>query len=254
MTGTAFEFSDNPQFVWIYSFDEKGVFTGTYHYQVPPQSGLPANSTTVPCQPRRGMTGVWDGKKWREVPDLRGVQYWDKYGKASVIMALTETLPEDAVTVAPPIADPGHVLLFSEGEWHQLKDMTGETFYGAYGHSATVPEPYFVLPDGCTFTPPGTPFDTWNGSEWVTDTKAQEEAALQEAEQQRQQVVSQAQQQREAMRERADQEISVLEDAIELGMQQDGDTDRLTAWKKFRLLVMRIAPTDAPDIDWPVMP
>ncbi|QDL33826.1 tail fiber assembly protein [Serratia liquefaciens] len=254
MTGTAFEFSDNPQFVWIYSFDEKGVFTGTYHYQVPPQSGLPANSTTVPCQPKSGMTGVWDGKKWREVPDLRGTAYWDKHGSPFVVIELLKELPEWAVTVAPPVVEPGQVLLFTDGEWCQLQDMTGKTYYGAYGHSATVPEPYFVLPKGCTFTPPSTPFDTWDGSAWVTDTQAQADAALQDAAQQRQQVVEQAQQQRQTLLEMADQQIRYLADAIELGMQQDGDAERLTAWKKFRVLVVRIDPEAAPDIDWPVMP
>jgi hypothetical protein len=254
MTGTAFEFSDNPQFVWIYNFDEKGVFTGTHHYQVPPQSGLPANSTTAPCQPKSGMTGVWNGKQWREVPDLRGVEYWDKHGTPFVVMEMIAALPEWAVTIAPPVAEPGHVLLFADGEWQQLQDMTGKTFYGAYGHTATVPEPYFVLPEGCTFTPSGTPFDTWNGKAWVTDIQAQTDALEQEVAQQRQQVVSQAQQQRQELRAMADQEISELEDVIELDMQQDGDADRLTAWKKFRVLLGRIDPAAAPDIDWPVMP
>ncbi|CAI1096837.1 tail fiber assembly protein [Serratia entomophila] len=254
MTSTAFEFSDNPQFVWIYSFDEKGVFTGTYHYQVPAQSGLPANSTAVPCQPKNGMTGIWDGKKWREVPDLRGVEYWDNHGTPFVVMEMIAALPEWAVTIAPPVAEPAHVLLFADGEWQQLQDMTGKTFYGAYGHTATVPEPYFVLPEDCTFTPPGTPFDTWNGKAWVTDVQAQADALEQEAAQQRQQVVNQAQQQRLTLLTMADQQIRLLEDAIELGMQQDGDADRLMAWKKCRVLVARIDPEAAPDIDWPVMP
>ncbi|CAI2488028.1 tail fiber assembly protein [Serratia proteamaculans] len=254
MTSTAFEFSDNPQFVWIYSFDEKGVFTGTYHYQVPAQSGLPANSTAVPCQPKNGMTGIWDGKKWREVPDLRGVEYWDNHGTPFVVMEMIAALPEWAVTVAPPIAESGHVLLFSDGVWSQSPDMTGATYYGAYGHTATVPEPYFVLPEGCTFTPPGTPFDTWNGKAWVTDIQAQADALEQEIAQQRQQVVSQAQQQRQELRATADEQIGLLTDAIELGMQRDGDAERLTAWKKYRVLVTRIDPAAAPDIDWPVMP
>lgn len=254
MKGTAFTFSDNPQFMWIYNYDEKGVFTGTYHYKVPPQSGLPANSTMVPCQPKSGMTGVWDGKKWREVPDLRGVEYWDKHGTPFVVLELLDALPEWAITAAPPIAEPGHILLFTDGEWRQLQDMTGKTYYGEYGYSATVPAPYFVLPEGCTFTPPGTLFDIWNGSVWVTDTEAQAAATAQEDARQRQQAVSQAQQQRQAFIEKANEQINCLEDAIELGMQRDGDEDLLVAWKIFRVMAMRIDPEAAPNIDWPVMP
>ncbi|WP_427192634.1 tail fiber assembly protein [Serratia marcescens] len=254
MTNTEFAFSDNPQFVWIYSFDEKGIFTGSYHYQVPPQSGLPANSTTVPCQPKSGMTGVWDGKKWRLVPDLRGVMYWDRHGTSFVVTEWVDALPDWAVETAPPPVEAGHVLLFADGQWQQLQDMTGKTFYGAYGHSETVTEPYFVLPEGCSFTPPGTPFDVWNGSEWVTDEEAQAEAEAKAAQQQRQQMVSQAQQQRQVHLDSADQQIRYLTDAIDLGMQEPGDLERLNDWKRFRVLVSRINPEDAPDIDWPVMP
>jgi hypothetical protein len=247
------EFSDIPRWVWVYRFDDVGIFTGSLNFYVAPHTGLPANCTPLKCNPKAGQAGVWDGTSWTYSPDVRGSTYWDQRGNQFVMMELA-ALPEWAVTVAPPIAEPGHVLLFTDGKWQQLQDMTGKTFYGAYGHSATVPEPYFVLPKGCTFTPPDTPFDTWDGAQWVTDTQAQADAALQDAAQQRQQIVNQAQQQRQALRAAADQQIGDLTDAIELGMQLDGDADRLTAWKKFRVLVTRIDSAAAPDIEWPVMP
>ncbi len=251
---TTFEFSSNPRFVWIYNFDEKGVFTGTFNYCVPPGTGLPANCTTVPCQPKSGMAGVWDGQKWRTVPDLRGVEYWDSHGTRFIVLELIDALPDWAVTVAPPVPAPGNVLLFKEGAWLELTDQTGVTYYSADGQPHQVPDAWFILPEGYTFIPPGTPFDHWDGTEWVTDTLAQQAAQAQEAAEQQAQALSQAQQQRQALRAQADQQITELEDAIALGMQQDGDAERLTAWKTYRVLLGRVDLQNAPAIDWPVMP
>jgi hypothetical protein len=251
---TTFEFSSNPRFVWIYNYDEKGVFTGTFNYCVPPGTGLPANCTTVPCQPKNGMAGVWDGQKWRTVPDLRGVEYWDSYGNPFMVLELIDALPDWAVTVAPPVPAPGNVLLFKEGAWLELTDQTGTIYYSADGQPHQVPDAWFILPEGYTFIPPGTPFDHWDGTEWVTDTLAQQAAQAQEANARLHQAIEQAQHQRQLLRGHADEQVTELEDAIALGIQQDGDADRLTAWKTYRVLLGRVDLQTAPAIEWPVMP
>jgi hypothetical protein len=251
---TTFEFSANPRFVWIYNFDEKGLFTGTFNYCIPPHTGLPANCTTEPCQPKSGMAGVWNGQKWHAVPDLRGVEYWDNHGTLSIVLELVDALPEGAITLPPPVPAPGNVLLFKDGAWLELTNKTGTPYYSADGQSHTVPDLWFILPDDCTFTPPGTAFDTWNGTEWVTDIQAQQEAQHQEVAQQQQLAISQAQQQRQVLRAGADQKITELDDAIALGIQQDGDADHLTAWKTYRVLLGRVDLQSAPAIEWPVMP
>lgn len=251
---TAFEFSSNPRFMWIYNFDEKGVFTGSFNYYIPPDTGLPANCTTVPCQLKSGMVGVWDGQKWQSVPDLRGVQYWDNHGTSFIVMDLIDALPDWAITAAPPVPTPGNALLFKDGAWLELTNLTGTTYYSADGLSHQVPDIWFILPEGCTFIPQSTPFDAWNGKEWVTDTQAQQEAQQQEEARQQAQAIDQAKQQRQTLRIHADQQITELEDAIALDMQQDGDTDRLTAWKTYRVLLSRIDTSAAPDIEWPATP
>ncbi|HAT1685438.1 TPA: tail fiber assembly protein [Klebsiella oxytoca] len=48
--------------------------------------------------------------------------------------------------------------------------------------------------------------------------------------------------------------ISPLQDAVDLGMATDAETRRLTEWKKYRVLLMRIDTSKAPDIEWPVPP
>lgn len=47
--------------------------------------------------------------------------------------------------------------------------------------------------------------------------------------------------------------ISILQDAIDLDMQEDGDEDKLKAWKKYRVLLSRMDLT-AEDMEIPVKP
>lgn len=48
--------------------------------------------------------------------------------------------------------------------------------------------------------------------------------------------------------------ISWLQDAADLGMATDDEKAALTAWKTYRVLLSRVDPASAPDIDWPEAP
>ncbi|CAI1018696.1 tail fiber assembly protein [Serratia quinivorans] len=48
--------------------------------------------------------------------------------------------------------------------------------------------------------------------------------------------------------------ISLLQDAIDLGMAAEEEKARLVAWKTCRVLASRIKPEDAQDSDWPPVP
>ena len=239
---TDFEFSDQPQWVWVYNFDENNVFAGTLHFYVAPHTGLPARCTRVKCNPKTSQAGVWNGEKWQYVDDFRGVVYWDVRGNKKVMLDVGP-MPENAVTVAPPLAAPGHVLLFSEDEWQQIEDRTGVTYYTADGQAKIVSEPYFVLPDDCTFSPPSTPYDHWNGHEWVTDVDMVRNAQLGAA---RDELSRRN-------REAADA-IALLQDAVEFGTATPADDAALIEWRKYRLALSRIDINDAPDISWPTPP
>ena len=52
----------------------------------------------------------------------------------------------------------------------------------------------------------------------------------------------------------ASQTISILQDAVDLGMATDEETAELTAWKKYRVLLSRVDTSKAPDILWPTIP
>lgn len=48
--------------------------------------------------------------------------------------------------------------------------------------------------------------------------------------------------------------IAPLQDAVDLGIATEAEAALLLAWKKYRVLLNRINPEDAPDINWPEVP
>ncbi|MBZ7659362.1 tail fiber assembly protein [Klebsiella grimontii] len=167
----SFEFSQSPQAIWLYQYDVDGVYIGSVFMTIPAGTGLPVNTTHIPCEPEKGHTGIFKNGEWEYVKDIRGTRYWNIHGTGFVISSLSESLPEWAVTTEPPVADTGCVLLFTNGQWSQVEDKTGQLYYETDGTKHTVSDAWFTLPDGCTFVAPPegkTTFVTcWNGTEWV---------------------------------------------------------------------------------------
>lgn len=167
----SFEFSQSPQAIWLYQYDADGVYIGSVFMTIPAGTGLPVNTTHIPCEPDKGQTGIFKNGAWEYVNDIRGTRYWNIHGTGFVISALSESLPEWAVTIEPPVADAGYVLLFADSQWMQIVDRTGQLYYENDGTKHTVSDAWFTLPDGCTFVAPPedkTTFVTrWNGAEWV---------------------------------------------------------------------------------------
>lgn len=68
------------------------------------------------------------------------------------------------------------------------------------------------------------------------------------------QLVVLAEQQRNLFRANADSEIAWRQDAVEDGSATDEEAAALVEWKKYRVKLMRIDTSKAPDIAWPVQP
>lgn len=167
----SFEFSQSPQAIWLYQYDVDGVYIGSVFMTIPAGTGLPANTTHIPCEPDKGKTGIFRNVDWEYVDDIRGTCYWNIQGTGFVISSLSESLPDWAVTTEPPVADAGYVLLFADGQWTQIEDKTGQIYYESDGTKHTVSDAWFMLPEGCTFVAPpehkSTFVTRWNGAEWV---------------------------------------------------------------------------------------
>ncbi|MFO5510269.1 tail fiber assembly protein [Klebsiella pneumoniae] len=167
----SFEFSHSPRAIWLYQYDVDGVYIGSVFMTIPAGTGLPANTTHIPCEPGKGQTGIFKNGEWEYVTDIRGTRYWNIHGTGFVISSLSESLPECAITTEPPVANAGYVLLFAKDQWTQIEDKTGQLYYESNGTKHVVHDAWFTLPDGCTFVAPPedkTTFVTrWNGAYWV---------------------------------------------------------------------------------------
>ncbi|HDX8039677.1 TPA: tail fiber assembly protein [Escherichia coli] len=127
--------------------------------------------------------------------------------------------------------------------WEYVADHRGETVYSTETGeevSITAPGDY---PENTTTLAPSTPYDTWNGSEWVTDTESQHAADVEAAEQQKAALLLEAQ-----------ATISLWQTELQLGIISDEDKASLIAWMNYIKAVQAVDTSKAPDITWPDKP
>lgn len=66
--------------------------------------------------------------------------------------------------------------------------------------------------------------------------------------------VAEAERQKVALRIVADAEIDWRKDAVDDGEATNEEEAELVLWRKYRVLLMRIDTSTAPDIEWPKLP
>ncbi|CAI1127339.1 Caudovirales tail fibre assembly protein [Serratia quinivorans] len=127
--------------------------------------------------------------------------------------------------------------------WETLPDYRGQT---AYNTATGEPQTVAVigdLPRDVTLEVPSTLFDKWDGKKWVTDTREQQQAA-----------VDAVQQELMLRQQKAERAIAPLETAVKLGMATEGEKTALTAWETYSVLLNRVDTTTAPNVVWPQSP
>ncbi len=67
-------------------------------------------------------------------------------------------------------------------------------------------------------------------------------------------LVRAAESQKEEQITYAGEIIATLQDAVDLDMATEEEKLSLTRWKKYRVLLNRVHPEDAPNIEWPDKP
>ena len=154
-------------------------------------------------------------------------------------------VPANSCTDAPGEPKDGTAICRTEDStaWEYVADHRGETVY-----STETGESVFIYlpgeyPEGTTTLAPATPYDTWNGSEWVTDTEAQHAADVETAEQQKAALLLEAQ-----------ATISLWQTELQLGIISDEDKASLIAWMNYIKAVQAVDTSKAPDITWPDKP
>ncbi|BBS91716.1 tail assembly chaperone [Klebsiella sp. WP7-S18-CRE-02] len=67
-------------------------------------------------------------------------------------------------------------------------------------------------------------------------------------------LVAQAENKRSVLRIRSESEIEWRQDAVDAEIATEDEATALFEWKKYRVLLMRVDTSKAPDIEWPTLP
>lgn len=164
-------------------------------------------------------------------------------GESDAYTPLGTGLPANSTTLVPPKLNSDQVAVFIGDKWSILTDLRGKIAYSTTNQQPTQIMELGELAEGFTFTAPTSPFDEWNGKKWVKSKEKEKQHAIDEA-----------QSQKSSQMADSNEAISMLNDAIELDIATDEEKELLRKWKTYRVLLSRIDPTQAPDIDWPVAP
>lgn len=154
-------------------------------------------------------------------------------------------IPANSCVDAPGKIKKGFAICRAAGGkvWEYVADHRGETVYSTKTGEQiviTVPGAY---PEDTTTLAPSTPYDKWNGSQWMTDLKAQHAADVAEAEQQKTTLLAEA----TAI-------IAPLADAQAGGYIDDADVSRLAEWQRYRYKLTKVDTSTAPGITFPPKP
>ncbi|EJJ6390095.1 tail fiber assembly protein [Escherichia albertii] len=154
-------------------------------------------------------------------------------------------LPANSTDIAPPDIPVGFAAVFNvdEMKWDLVEDHRGKTVYETKTGAAIYISELGSLPSDVTTISPTGNYQKWNGNAWVDDESAERDAFVREAEFQKKEQTAYA-----------GEIIATLQDAVDLDMATEEEKSSLTKWKKYRVLLNRVQPEDAPNIEWPEMP
>ncbi|EIM9692463.1 tail fiber assembly protein [Salmonella enterica] len=160
-------------------------------------------------------------------------------------LAVGVGLPANSCTDAPGEAKAGLAICRAADftAWEYVADHRGETVYSTETGDAMMVSLPGDYPERTTTLAPSTPYDTWNGSEWVTDTEAQQAADVEAAEQKKSALLLEAQ-----------ATISLWQTELQLGIISDEDKASLIAWMNYIKAVQAVDTSKASDIIWPDKP
>lgn len=160
-------------------------------------------------------------------------------------LAVGVGIPANSCTDAPPKGKTGKTICRkADGSgWEYLADHRGETVYSTNTGEAVAVNVPGDYPEGTTTLAPVTPYDTWNGSEWVTDTEAQHAADVEAAEQQKAALLLEAK-----------ATISLWQTELQLGIISDEDKVSLIEWLTYIKRLQAVDTSTAPGTNWPTSP
>ncbi|QHJ84157.1 MAG: hypothetical protein [Caudoviricetes sp.] len=141
--------------------------------------------------------------------------------------------PDNALRVKPQFKD-GYCPCEKDGGWYLVEDHRDEIVYNIETKESVKIDYLGPLKEGFTSLEPFQ-FSKWNGTKWILDEDEQNEFKIKQNKAQKNLLLNEA-----------NENISILQDAIDFDMSENGDEEKLKLWKKYRILLNRI---DASDIN-----
>ncbi|HEO0718007.1 TPA: tail fiber assembly protein [Yersinia enterocolitica] len=154
-------------------------------------------------------------------------------------------LPAYSVADAPviqPKTDMALVRDLSANQWVTVADHRHQTVYGIETKNESIIFALGPIPKNKTLIQPMHEFDIWTGTAWEVDQQALKARHI-----------ATAAQQKTALIKQVSEHINILLDAIAMDNQQT-DIQQLAALKQYRVALLRINTSTAPEIDWPELP
>ncbi|HEN3251555.1 TPA: tail fiber assembly protein [Yersinia enterocolitica] len=169
-----------------------------------------------------------------------------EYASASMeYLPLGVGLPAHSVADAPIIQPKTGMALVRDltvNQWVTVEDHRHKTVYDIETKAESIISALGPMPHNKTQLQPTHEFDQWTGAAWEVDQQALKASHI-----------TAAAQQKTALIKQVSEHINILLDAIAMDNQQT-DIQQLAALKQYRVALMRIDPSAAPEIDWPELP
>ncbi|HEN3626262.1 TPA: tail fiber assembly protein, partial [Yersinia enterocolitica] len=151
-------------------------------------------------------------------------------------------LPAHSVADAPVIQPKTGMALvrdLTENRWITVEDHRHKMVYDIETKNESIISALGPMPHNKTQLQPMHEFDIWTGTAWEIDQQALKASHITAAVQQKTVLIKQV-----------SEHINILLDAIAMDNQQT-DIQQLAALKQYRVALLRINTSTAPEIDWP---
>lgn len=160
-------------------------------------------------------------------------------------LAIGVGIPANSCIDVPGEARAGHAICRTKDltAWEYIPDHRGKTVYSIHSGAAIVVSDLGDYTADTTLLAPGTPYDIWNGTAWVTDADKKHSAD-----------VDAAGQRKAALVEDARATISFWQTELQLGVISNEDKASLINWLAYIRELQALDTNSVPDISWPVPP
>ena len=155
------------------------------------------------------------------------------------------SMPGNSTDIDPGEYVTGEVAVFGGDGWSWQEDHRGETVFSTANGSRVIVDYIGGIRNGFTTAAPVTPYDKWNGSQWVTDADVQHAADVAAADTEK--------------NSRIDQTNDYINSKqwpgkAALGRLKDSEKVQYNMWLDYLDALEAVDTSSAPDINWPESP